>query len=168
MEVRSFIGVGLDDVKIAEILSHNSISFEEDRYPSHVILVGPDETAALTSGYGVDLVQRSIKRTWDGINGTMVDPIGFRTFGPLGEVDGNSHLTLLLDWEYQTGLAQASRRSLLLDGDISPLPPHATVCKNWYRDTEGLVLPIGKKIGITGVFLYSKDSDGIRLEEQIV
>jgi hypothetical protein len=63
MEVRSFVGVGIDERDVSKILSHNGMELEGDRYPSHVTLITPEETSTVTEVYGNKSLQNAIKRT---------------------------------------------------------------------------------------------------------
>lgn len=168
MEERSFIGIGVDDEDLLKILSHNGMDLDADRYPSHVTLTTPEETSDIVKRLGSDIVYKTLRRTWDGITDITVKPTGFDTYGPLGEPDGDSHLVLLIDWQYQLRLSVACRTELGLVGKISSLPQHITVCKEWHRRPTGLVTPVGAKLGLIGIFLYSKDREGNRRQEQIL
>lgn len=167
MEKRCFVGIGFEEDDVSSLLAHSNLVLGGDRYPSHLTLIKPGETRRVLDTYGQEVLRQTMARTWDGISETRVKATGFRTYGPYGEEDGNSHLVCLLEWRNYC-LAAACRASLGLE-DIAPrLPEHITVCKEWYRGTEGLVTPIGSTLGITGVFLYSKEPDGSRQQEQLV
>jgi hypothetical protein len=149
-------------------LAHSDLELEDDRYPSHITLINPEETQWVLNRYGREVLRRTMaSRTWDGISETRIKPTGFRTLGQLGEKDGNSHLVCLVEWR-NNGLTAACRESLGLGSGGSRLPEHITVCKKWHRGAEGLVTPIGLTLGITGVFLYSKEPGGSRQHEQLV
>lgn len=63
MEKRCFVGIGFNDDDVSRLLAHSSLALEDDRYPSHLTLINPEETQRVLDLYGQEVLRQTMART---------------------------------------------------------------------------------------------------------
>jgi len=163
----SFIGLRLDDEDIARLINEQEagLSLAEDRFQSNVVIFSDGAIVEAKLKTSMEEIKECLYQVWEGIGGEVVRALKFDVYASEEHID----LVIAVEASGFSDRKSESFRQLGVKEPSDPLPTHTVVpCERWSKTWAGLAVPDNFDIGIEGVSVFTLQSDGERIVEDIL